>query len=285
MTQEQINKLQELKELLNAGIITEDEMQAEKAKILGTAKVEQKETTANKESSAPEMTKAEDFINDNYTNIEPVVDQTEASGNSNKRNIILAAVGVVVVGLVVWAISLKNEPKETYNDPTYAQIEDVDDRAAPITETYENEGNVSDATNTDDDEFAYDPWSGTIRMEGLIYRLCTTRAFVTLHKKSNDMYEGTIYILLGEFFDDSRTKFDPNWGSLEGVIRAKADGNMLTVVMDSYKTKAGEYGNFCGECNLKGQIFRITNSGSSYSAKAVGEMENLFDENNIELSK
>ena len=282
MTQEQINKLQELKKLVDAGILTQEEMQTEKAKILGTAKVEQKETTEYKVSSFPETTKAEGSIKDNYTNIEPIEDQTVPSGNSNKRNIILAVVGVAVVGIVVWAISSTNKPEETYSEPEYDQIENVDEGTVSIMESEESK---SDAASTDDDEFAYDPWSGTMRMEGLIYRLCTTWASITLHKKSSDMYEGTISILLGEFFDDSRTKFDPNWGSLEGVIRAKADGNMLTVVMDSYKTKAGGDGNFCGECNLKGQIFRITNSGSSYSAKAVGEMENLFDENNIEVSK
>lgn len=276
MTQEQINKLQELKKLLDAGILTEEEMQTEKAKILGTAKVEQKETTANKESSAPEMTKAEDFINDNYTNIEPVVDQTEASGNSNKRNIFLAIVGIAVIGLFVWAISSKNEPKETYNDPTYAQIEDVDDRATPITETNENERNVSDATNTDDDEFAFDPWSGTLRLDGGIYRTCDTRTFLHLQKVSSGMYEGNITILAGSVWDENSDRFDPSWGTLEGKVRAKADGNVLTVVLDAYTTKAGDDGNYYEGINYKGQILRISYAGSSYSAKAIGDMEGLF---------
>lgn len=273
MTQEQINKLHELKKLFDAGILTQEEMQTEKAKILGN----------DIDDSKAENGEDETICSDVEVQNTNVVDIPSTSSNQTGKIFIYSASGIIVLLFIVAILfSRTNKPEETYSEPEYDQIEHVDEGSAPIMESEESK---SDAASTDDDEFAYDPWSGTIRMEGLIYRLCTTCASITLHKKSSDMYEGTIYILLGEFFDDSRTKFDPNWGSLEGVIRARADGNMLTVVMDSYKTKPGGDGNFCGECNLKGQIFRITNSGSSYSAKAVGEMENLFDENNIEVSK
>lgn len=175
MTQEQINKLQELKNLFDAGILTEEEMQTEKAKILGTAKVvEQNVTTANKVSSTPETTMPEDSINDNYTNVEPVADQTVASGNSNRRNIILAIAGVVVVGLFIWAISSTNKPETTNSEPGYIQIENADDGPAPVMETNENETSVSNATSTDDDEFGLDPWSGSLNIEGDIYRICST---------------------------------------------------------------------------------------------------------------
>ena len=43
MTQEQIAKLQELKQLLDAGILTQEEMQVEKAKVLGTQPSQPKE--------------------------------------------------------------------------------------------------------------------------------------------------------------------------------------------------------------------------------------------------
>ena len=276
MTQEQINKLQELKKLLDAGILTEEEMQTEKAKILGTANVEQKVTTENKEYSAPETTEAEDSINDNYTNVEPVANQTAASGNSKKRNIFLAIVGVMVIGLFIWAMSSKNKPETTNSEPGYIQIENADDGPAPVIEIIENEERVSDATTTDDDEFAFDPWSGTLRLDGGIYRTCDTRTFLHLQKVSRGMYEGNITILAGSVWDENSDRFDPSWGTLEGKVRAKADGNVLTVVLDAYTTKAGDDGNYYEGINYKGQILRISYAGSSYSAKAIGDMEGLF---------
>lgn len=276
MTQEQINKLQELKKLLDAGILTEEEMQTEKAKILGTANVEQKVTTENKEYSAPETTMAEDPIKDNDTNTEPDADQTAASVNSKRRNIFLAVVGIVVVGLFIWAISSTNKPQTTNSEPGYNQIESVDEGPAPVMETNENETSVSDATNTDNDEFAFDPWSGTLRLDGGIYRTCDTRTFLHLQKVSSGMYEGNITILAGSVWDENSDRFDPSWGTLEGKVRAKADGNVLTVVLDAYTTKAGDDGNYYEGINYKGQILRISYAGSSYSAKAIGDMEGLF---------
>ena len=276
MTQEQINKLQELKKLLDAGILTEEEMQTEKAKILGTANVEQKVATENKVSSVPETT----TIKDSDTNTEPVADQTAASGNSKKRNIFLAIVGVMVIGLFIWAMSSKNKPKVTYSDPEYAEIESVDEGPAPVMETNENEASVSDATSTDDDEFGLDPWSGSLNIEGDIYRMCSTLAYITLSKTGKGMYSGTMELMLGDKDIDLDTheptgRFFDDQGHLTGKIRAKVDGQTLTVVLDSYTiSKPSE---FFEDLSKGQQIFRFTYDGQSYSAQAVGKMQTFFD--------
>lgn len=280
MTQEQINKLQELKKLLDAGILTEEEMQTEKAKILGTANVEQKVTTENKEYSAPETTMAEDPIKDNDTNTEPDADQTAASVNSKRRNIILAVVGIVVVGLVAWAISSKNKPEAIYSEPEYNQIESVDEGPAPVMETNENETSVSDATSTDDDEFSIDPWSGSLNIEGDIYRMCSTLAYITLSKTGKGFYSGTMELMLGDKDIDLDTheptgRFFDDQGHLTGKIRAKADGQTLTIVLDSYTiSKPSEFFDDLGKGQ---QIFRLTHDGQAYSAQAVGKMQTFFD--------
>lgn len=276
MTQEQINKLQELKKLLEAGILTEEEMLAEKAKILGTANVEQKVATENKVSSVPETT----TIKDSDTNTEPVADQTAESGKSNRRNIILAAVGVVVVGLVAWAISSKNKSEAIYSEPEYNQIESVDEGPAPVMETNENETSVSDATTTDDDEFSLDPWSGSLNIEGDIYRMCSTLAYITLSKTGKGMYSGTMELMLGDKDIDLDTheptgRFFDDQGHLTGKIRAKADGQTLTIVLDSYSiTKPSE---FFDDLSKGQQIFRLTYDGQTYTAQAVGKMQSFFD--------
>ena len=280
MTQEQINKLQELKQLLDAGILTQEEMQTEKAKILGSANGEQRETTENKVSSAPETIKPEDPIKDSDTNTEPVANQTAASGNSKKRNIFLAIVGVMVIGLFIWAMSSKNKPKVTYSDPEYAEIESVDEGPAPVMETNENEASVSDATSTDDDEFGLDPWSGSLNIEGDIYRMCSTLAYITLSKTGKGMYSGTMELMLGDKDIDLDTheptgRFFDDQGHLTGKIRAKADGQTLTIVLDSYTiSKPSEFFDDLGKGQ---QIFRLTYDGQAYSAQAVGKMQTFFD--------
>ena len=276
MTQEQINKLQELKKLLEAGILTEEEMLAEKAKILGTANVEQKVATENKVSSVPETT----TIKDSDTNTEPDADQTAASVNSKRRNIILAVVGIVVVGLVAWAISSKNKSEAIYSEPEYNQIESVDEGPAPVMETNENETSVSDATSTDDDEFGLDPWSGSLNIEGDIYRMCSTLAYITLSKTGKGMYSGTMELMLGDKDIDLDTheptgRFFDDQGHLTGKIRAKADGQTLTIVLDSYTI--GKPSEFFDDLSKSQQIFRLTYDGQSYSAQAVGKMQTFFD--------
>ena len=284
MTQEQINKLQELKKLLEAGILTEEEMLAEKAKILGTANVEQKVATENKVSSVPETT----TIKDSDTNTEPVADQTAESGKSNRRNIILAVVGIVVVGLVAWAISSKNKSEAIYSEPEYNQIESVDEGPAPVMETNENETSVSDATTTDDDEFSLDPWIGGMTIEGGMYRTCDSRCYLNFNKTSRGLYTGSIVVMLGSTWPDHPERFDPSLGYLEGNVRAKADGDVLTVVMDRYTSRVynpnTEDTNYFENSNISGQIFRITYDNGTYIANAVGDMEGYFD-NGISITK
>ena len=71
----------------------------------------------------------------------------------------------------------------------------------------------------------------------------------------------------GRFFDDQ--------GHLTGKIHAKADGQTLTIVLDSYTI--GKPSEFFDDLSKSQQIFRLTYDGQSYSAQAVGKMQTFFD--------
>ncbi len=269
MTQEQINKLQELKQLLDAGILTQEEMQAEKAKILGTSS----QPMVDSKPTQPQSNITEERPNDKST-----VGSSESGNNTNKtkRNIILAIAAIVVIGLFIYAITSKDEPKVTQVDTEVYSYENggVDVGPAPVDET-----NNTEESSTDDDEFGLDPWNGSLNIVGDIYRTCSTLAYITLNKTGKGMYNGTMELMLGDADIDIDTgaatgKFFDDQGHLKGNLRAKAEGQTLTIVLDSYSiTKPSE---FFDDLSKGQQIFRLTYDGQTYTAQAVGKMQSFF---------
>lgn len=285
MTQEQINKLQELKELLNAGIITEDEMQAEKAKILGTASGEKKVIDesvrpTNKTSKPNEPVKQEDSARK-----ESVTEDEAIGSNKTTRNIILAVACLLAVGAIIFAVS--SADKQDDNNIVYDYNETANSSTIDKESVREMETTSSDESSsrdTNNDEFSIDPWSGSLNIEGDIYRMCSTLAYITLSKTGKGMYSGTMELMLGDKDIDLDTheptgRFFDDQGHLKGKIRAKADGQTLTIVLDSYTiSKPSE---FFDDLAKGDQIFRLTYDGQAYSAQAVGKMQTFFDSINI----
>lgn len=275
MTSEEIDKLKELKRLLDAGILTQEEVQAEKAKILGNEPAE----AAAAENEAPEVAQE----------TKPKADGgTAKEDGGNSKMMIACGIGLLVVVLVGIVIGMRSSSTQVSSGSEYGgYIAPVDSDATVYTddndvaeyETAETDG----STATDDDEFAYDPWVGSLLLKGCVYRRCDTRAWLDLRKTAKGMYEGSLQVALGDEFDE--TKFDPDKGLLTGTVRAKADGDVLTVVLDSYTTKAGDSGDDFTSLSLNGQVLRITNNGGSYTATAVGDMEHCFDGGDIHVSK
>ena len=142
----------------------------------------------------------------------------------------------------------------------------------------------SSSRDTNNDEFSIDPWSGSLNIEGDIYRMCSTLAYITLSKTGKGMYSGTMELMLGDRDIDLDTheptgRFFDDQGHLTGKIRAKADGQTLTIVLDSYTiSKPSEFFDDLGKGQ---QIFRLTHDGQAYSAQAVGKMQTFFDSINI----
>ena len=285
MTQEQINKLQELKELLNAGIITEDEMQAEKAKILGTASGEKKVIDesvrpTNKTSKPNEPVKQEDSARK-----ESVTEDEAIGSNKTTRNIILAVACLLTVGAIIFAVS--SADKQDDNNIVYDYNETANSSTIDKESVREMETTSSDESSsrdTNNDEFSIDPWSGSLNIEGDIYRMCSTLAYITLSKTGKGMYSGTMELMLGDEDIDLDTheptgRFFDDQGHLTGKIRAKADGQTLTIVLDSYTiSKPSE---FFEDLSKGQQIFRLSYDGTRYSIQAIGKMQTFFDSINI----
>lgn len=272
MTQEQIKKLEELKKLLDAGILTQEEMQAEKAKILVTSSNEAKHepsSSASPVNSEPKETKVEDATTDSKTVVE------EETNGVKKRNYILGAVaGLLVLILIIAFATSKESPSPAPDTTEVYDVKPVSvtDEPTGITETNYHDETTPDAT---DEEFTFDAWSGSFRIEGAIYRMCESLGILDIRKVSKDMYEGSFELLLGERMDEY--KFDPLYGWLKGKVRGRVEGSVLTVVLDSYTTQAGSEDDYFLGSTINGQIFRITYNGNSYSATPIGDMEGYFN--------
>lgn len=275
MTSEEINKLKELKRLLDAGILTQEEVMAEKARILG--------------SEPAKIDAAENEAQEVVQEITPKADGgTAKEDGGNSKMMIACGIGLLVVVLVGIVIGMRSSSTQVSSGSEYGEyIAPVDSDATVYAEDndvaeYET-AETDEITATDDDEFAYDPWVGTFWLKGGVYRRCDTCVSLSLRKTAKGMYEGSLQVMLGSEMDE--TKFDPYFGMLTGTVRAKADGDVLTVVLDSYTTKAGDSGDDFTSLSLNGQVLRITNNGGSYTATAVGDMEHCFDGGGIHVSK
>ena len=132
-----------------------------------------------------------------------------------------------------------------------------------------------------------DYWSGRIRIDGCIHRLCDSRVFLEL-VKSGENYTGTIHLLLG--FRDDMERITSENGELEGKVKAKDTEKGLLVSMISYDTTSGQdYDMFSGKDGVRfkegEQIFLISRTNSGYATKALGKMERFFDGCTIETNK
>lgn len=293
MTLEEINRLKELKQLHDAGILTREEMLSEKAKLLGTAPTDgagpedetAQETEQKADGDGAAIVDKTDGQQENPAHTEEP--PTEENG-INK--ILLAFLLGVVIFVIIVAIASKSSDSQSSADYDYGVPMDsevvVTDETPYNEDGYNAEYETEDASGSvddSDDEFAFDPWIGSITLNGCAYRTCDIRAWLDFRKTSKGMYEGTAKIMLGDAIDEF--KFAPDRGILTGTVRAKADGDILTVVLDDYTTKAGDIGDDFSGSPLKGQIFRIKHNDGSYTATAVGDMEGYFDGGGIYVSK
>lgn len=279
MTQETINRLMELKQLYEQGILTQEEMETEKQKILGTAKPTSEESpqeqppTVDSHTVQPEPQEQPDSPTTDIANEES--EKNEEEGKTEILKIIVVVLAILLLGVIVYTCSHKtsnNNGEEEANDSIFADIDCVD-------EDYAYSSDMAD------DEFADDPFSRTYTIVGAIYRTCETRTVLSLQKDSGDMYSGTIHLMCGYVDDEYPERFYDEYGSFEGKVRGKRNGNEMIVVIDSYTVKEGSTSTYPSyvDFNPSQQIFRLTYDGYSFSATALGTMENYFDGSGAEV--
>lgn len=301
MTQETINRLMELKKLLEAGILTPEEVEAEKKKILNpqqaqtasepTSKQEpptepEVENVAIEEDASPIMQGNEQCLVIEQPREEQPSEPTNNPTPTDKQpNIWMwVAIGLGVV-LFIFMLSKCNGSGNNDYDNQYSSEVAIDSVSPEyVDEPAEIEVEPEITTDTDD-EFAYDPWVGGMEIDGFVYRTCNVKCGLFLEKESKGMYSGTITLVLGTQ-DDELNGFTNEYGGMDGKVRAKLDGNTLVVVLDSYTIKPGSEGNYiAGRVSKGAQIYRITYNGGTYTAKAIGKMEAFHDCDEITVKK
>ena len=223
--------------------------------------------------------------------VAPVVKSDEANApmtnKKNTRPYVIGCIAILVIAAIYLGVrSSGKSPSEYIPEESSVAVAQPNDSIG--TESYIQ----PPTTMTVDDPYdasndVYDPWLGNMKIEGSVYRVCDTSARLSLEKNGEGTYKGEIWMGLGEYYDEYSTRFINYKGELNGTIRAKADDNNLLVTMVSSSTKAGTDGNLISEWPISdgSQILLITKNGESFSAKAIGKMENYFDGGDIYITK
>lgn len=282
MTQEQIAKLQELKRLYEAKILTKEEMLAEKAKILGTQckdsivdekPVEEsvphrigKEQTQDSEVNLASC-ESGDVTEKRERIVEPSIPQevnTTSDGTGKRISIAVLCAVILFIGIALYL------SKGTEEESLYETTEATTEVAEPVEEVvaYASVSNF---------------WEGKFTLDGKCNKPCDTRAFILLKSVSENQCSGRIHIMAGEMVDDK--KFDPFFGTFQGNVTGRMEDNSIIVYLEDFNTHIGERGNLFDKGSYQLQLFRITYSGDGFYASALGDMANFFDNGNINVTK
>ena len=274
MDQQTINKLMEIKKLYEAGILTKEEMEAEKNKVLHPEGIVSEEPKAEEPVSeeipsdaTPVMTDSEGRFVFDVPKQEPTQTNSSSSqqtGKSNGKWYWIGGIGIIV--LIIVLVLKKNSEPTYFNEPVTEEVtESTGSPDAPTTITAEDEPKV-EVTETG-------AWAGRIVIEGGMYRICMTSAAISLVSDGNNKYHGIIKIHAN----------DGLWGYLEGDITASGSDTELTIHIIEPYVASGDNGNVFDETEFykpiqkNSDIFRITKQGNSYSAKPLGNMKDYFD--------
>ena len=253
------DKLMELKKLHEAGILTKEELETEKQKILNsgmpTENTQQEASSQDTSSAAPSPS-------------------SHAPKNNNTG--LWIGIGVALLVAVVCIIAFSGNKKKNayvyddsaYEDSTYVDY-DYEDYADENAYSYSNE-------IIEDEIDDIDEWAGSYVISGCAYRLFDSQAILTLTViEKRKYYDGIMKLMLG--LDDGNGQFDGFDGIMQANVKAKLQGEQMVVIMDNYVIQEiGNYGEWFESLQSGHQIFRITNSYGEYSVDALGEMETFF---------
>lgn len=276
MDQQTIDKLMEIKKLYEAGILTKDEMEAEKNKVLHPEGIVSEEPKAEEPVSEEIPSDATLVMTDSegrFVFDEPKQKPTQTNssssqqtGKSNGKWYWIGGIGIFAFIIVLLALSgSKNNAPTYYSEEAPETATDSVRNDEPTTITAEEYTKV-EATETG-------AWAGRIVIDGGMYRNCLTSASINLVSDGNNKYHGTIKIHAGEGLN----------GYLEGNIIASGSDTELTIHIIEPYIVPGDNGNVFDEPEFykpiqkNSDIFRITKQGSSYSAKPLGNMKDYFD--------
>ena len=206
---------------------------------------------------------SQDLSQMNSTPSQNRLQQSKSSDGFSGLWTFLAIAGAILLGIILFAVSSSNNQ---------AQTEQV---SANSTES--DEVSISKENNNiqNEDEFAFDPWSGKFYMEGGMARNWDSFCHLELMKNSSGRYSGDIEILFG--LSDENDHIDPYKGRLWGKVKGQSKGDMLTLILNGFDTDDPDDYVSYGELKSGQQIFRLRYNGSSYSFEPIGNMGRFFD--------
>lgn len=256
-----MDKLMEIKKLYESNILTKEEMEAEKAKILrstsSVASESKKEKVASNDKPQPSTNKG-----------------TLKQGLSKDTKIWLIAGGVVAVMLII-AIIIQNgrsSNSQTYdNDYAVAAVD------SEVVET-PNDIAVESKEETSNYESNSDDWIGNFTISGGMYKTCQSMALLSLSPSNETKFTGKIALMLGE--EDDMGRFDFFYGELTGTIRGELTENgSMRIYLGNYNIEAGSNGDFISSENIqKGQLlFVLKHTDLGYEVEPVMAMKSFFD--------
>ena len=197
MEKQTINKLMEIKKLYEAGILTKDEMEAEKNKVLHPEGIVTEEPKAEEPvseeipSDAPlVMTDSEGRFVFDVPKQEPTQTNSSSSQQTSKSNSKLYWIGVI--GILVLIIVLLALSGSKNNTPTYYSEEAPETATDSVRNDEPTTITAEEYTKAEANETG--AWAGRIVIDGAMYRICMTSAAISLVSDGNNKYHGIIKI-------------------------------------------------------------------------------------------
>lgn len=224
MNKEVLDKLMEIKNLYEAGILTKEEMEAEKAKILHPSEViTEKEDEPNVEETeiAPD---AQPLPTDSFGRVlfdEPVREQKQeeiSQGNDGRSNKTLLWVALAVIVVLVIVLVAANNKSSNNNDYTSNNEEYVDVDSCITDDSHE-----SFDTETDDNDVDYQE-----RAETYISGLSSDTKVVAI---LTDDERHCVYTLV---------EVEAGWGRVKNLCCHDLEAGSTNFVIVPYKVEEGD---------------------------------------------
>lgn len=280
MEQEKLDKLVELKNLFEAGILTKEELDAEKAKVFNTFEQNEKQATKTPWQNCEESTKYKtanqiDIAESTFSNANDSNDDEESS--NTKYYIIASVLLAIVLFVLFYSRSTRNANSTSVEDSVYTNLGVLD---------------VNEMSNETSNVIADDEYCGTFVITGSIYRLCESYAVINISRDSEDTYSGNMKLMLGSKGWDTETQratedFDAHRGTSNIEISARRANDGLEITMESYEISDPGDGTISQWMpKEKTKIFQLYCEDGYYGVVSTGRMNDIFDDyNNIEISK
>lgn len=280
MDQQTIDKLMEIKKLYEAGILTKDEMEAEKNKVLHPEGIVSEEPKAEEPVSEeipsdaiPDMTDREGRFVFDAPKQEPIQtnsSSTQQTGNSNKTLYWIGGIGIFAFIIVLLAMpgNKNNEPTQYYEEAPVAV-----DSVSYVDESVESE-EQSDEVN----EYDISVWEGDYIVTGGMYRTCYSMALLSFAHSEGNKFTGSIDLMLGD--EDDMGRFDFMYGKLSGTVRAElTDNGTLQVYLRDYNIEEGSNGDYITPEGISGgsHIFSIDYDNGMFKVKPSKMFKSFFD--------